>query len=174
MRFFSNFFSLLKGPPFSCGFVCSAAHSNSHGINRNSITLFRMGPLKKSPHQASAQWTTLLRAMPAGSWKPPRMESARPIWAVCASTWWLPQWRFFPLKSEPPCMTTAFHPPAIHLSKEFCSIFLINSGAKRKLLGFPPGLLTGCPDSLTRDFSMCNAAGLPVPSLVSCLINWPS
>lgn len=80
----------------------------------------------------------------------------------------------FSLKPEPPCMTTAFHPPAIHLRKEFCSIFLINSGTKRKLLGFPPGLLTGCPDSLTRDFSMCNAAGLPVPSLVSCLINWPS
>lgn len=122
----------------------------------------------KSLHTKLLLNRPLLRALPAGSWKPTRTECTAHLGSLCPYLM-VATMKLFPLKSEPPCMTTAFHPAAIYLRKEFCSIFLINSSTRRKLLHSPPGLLAGCPDNLTRDFSMFNAAGLPVPSPVSCL-----
>ena len=103
MRFLNNFFSMLKARLFSCGLVCSAAHLNSHGGNRNSI--FQVRELKRSLDQPSASstfWPSCLELCPAGSSKPRRMESAQLTWATCANTWLLSRWSFFPLNQNIP------------------------------------------------------------------------
>lgn len=133
---------MLKGPSLSCGLVCSAAHLNSHGRNRNRILLFRLVGLKHSLDQpaSSAFWPSCLGLCPAGSWKPPRICPTY-VGNLCQYLIVVTV-KSFSLKSELSHVTTASHPATMHLSGEFCSIFLTSSGTGRKLLGSPSNLLT--------------------------------
>lgn len=142
MRFFNNFLSMLKGPSLSCGLVCSAAHLNSHGSNRNRILLFRLGGLKQSLDQpaSSALWPSCLGLCPAGSWKPPRI-CPTDVGNLCQYLIVVTV-KSFSLKSELSHVTIASHPATMHLSGEFCSVFLTSSGTGWKLLGSPSSLLT--------------------------------
>lgn len=158
MRFFNNFFSMLKGPSFSCGLVCWAAHFNSRGSNRNRIVLFRLGRLKRSIDQTSASstLTKLLRALSSRVLKTSRNgECTTYLYSLWQFLIFVTV-KFFPLKSEPPHMTIASHPAPVHLRREFCSIFLITSGTGRKFLCSPSSLWTERSSLILSSQGMCS------------------
>lgn len=158
MRFFNNFFTILKGPSFSCGLVCLAAHLNSHESNRNRIVFFRLGGFKRplhTPSVSSAFWSSCLGLCSAGSWKPPRVEGAQ-CWATIAVLDWCHSDLFFPLKSECPHVSVTSHPAAVQLSRECCCILLIISGTGRKFLGSLSSLLTEYSSLSLSSQGMCS------------------
>lgn len=171
MRFFNNFFSMLKGPSFSCGLVCLAAHLNSHDSNRNRIVFFRLGGLKRSLHTpsvSSAFWSSCLGLCSAGSWKPPRMESAQLSGQPCQCLIGVTVTSFFPLNQNV-CMYLLLLILLLCTSVEsVAAFFLIISGTGGKLLGSLSSLLTECSSLSLFSQGMCSHTNLTPLSCAHC------